>query len=113
MKDLKDGHYTASKPAVARGFVTTLEVGIRDGQVQSAHLDATNDSDNPYGDRKSTSEKYNDDMFVESGTYYRDAVKHIEESFEAGFMQVDSISGATVIAQDANDLMYEILGKQS
>lgn len=48
-------------------------------------------------------------MFDESGTYYRDAVHQINNQFESGMFKVDTISGATVISQEANELMDEII----
>lgn len=109
MSNLKNGKYSATKSPDARGFVTTLDIEVEGGRVKSANLDGLGDSKNPYGTNKSTSERYNNEMFDESGTYYRDAVHQINNQFESGMFQVDTISGATVISQEANDLMAEVL----
>lgn len=109
MLNLKDGKYSSSKQPDARGFSSTLEIEVEKGEVVSANLDATNPNPNPYGSHKSTSERYNNEMFAESGTYYRDAVSEINSAFESGELHVDVISGATVISQEANELMNNII----
>src|SRR5699024_2037768 len=109
MLNLKDGEYASSQQPDARGFSSSLEIEVEKGEGVSATVDATNAIRHPYGSHKSTSERYNNEMFAESGTYYRDAVSEINSAFESGELHVDVVSGATVISQEANELMNNII----
>lgn len=93
----------------ARGFSTFLKVVVVDGRIVDAWLDGENLDENPYGPYKSASAKYNQDMFEESGTYYRDAARQLERNIVFGFLPLDRVKGARVLTQDARVLLDKIM----
>lgn len=101
-------YYKAELEPDARGFTTFLQVEVLDGKIISALLDGRNKSENPYGEYKSTSEKYNNDMYAESGTRYIDAVRDLEKQIVQEKDILDKVKGARFISQDANELLQKI-----
>lgn len=104
---MSEKYYAELEPD-ARGFRTFLEVEVSEGKIVSAWLDAKNENENPYGTYKSTSEKYNDDMHSESGTYYRDASASLERDILNGVSPLTKVKGARFLSQDANELFNKI-----
>ncbi len=92
----------------ARGFKTFLVVVVENNTISSTRLDARNGSENPYGTFKESSEKYNNDMYAESGTYYRDAVKILEKEILENKYPLIRVKGARYLSQDANVLFGRI-----
>lgn len=103
----KDYYYAELEPD-ARGFKTFLEVEVSEGKIVSARLDAINENENPYGTYKKSSDKYNDDMYAESGTYYRDASDKLENDILNGVNPLRKVKGARFLSQDANELFNKI-----
>lgn len=104
----KAGTYYAELNPDARGFTTFLEVRVVDGEIVSARLDGKNEAKNPYGTYKTMSEKYNHDMHAESGTYYRDAAKQLEDDILSGKQPLRRVEGARVLSHDANILLDKV-----
>lgn len=106
--------YYEEKEPDARGFSTFLEVGVLDNKIISATLDGYNfDENNPYGNYKTLSDKYNDEMFAESGTYYRDAAEQLEEEIVEGKYPLSHVKGARFLSADANELLTRIKEKHN
>src|SRR5690606_13020573 len=101
-------YYYAELEPDARGFRTFLEVEVIDNKIVNVTLDAKNEEDNPYGLYKTTSSKYNEEMYAESGTRYADAVENLENQIIQGKTTLDRVKGARFLSQDANELLSKI-----
>lgn len=56
---LKDGNYTQSSEADDRGYVSTIDIEVKDGKIATVKFDEVNAET---GVKKATDEKYNADM---------------------------------------------------
>ena len=108
MNDKTTEYYEELEPD-ARGFITYMRVSTADNVIVGVELDAYHpDPNNPYGESKVHSEKYNHDMHEESGTYYRDAVESLAADVLLGVRPLRRVKGARFLSQDANVLLERI-----
>ncbi len=109
--DYEDGTYYEETDYDDRGWKSTLEVVVKNGNIDSVNYEEVNEK----GEIKSEDEEYGETMKQTTGISPKEAYEKLEKSLlkKQNFEKVDTVSGATYSSENFIKLLKKSLKEKN